>query len=180
MPANLTMWNVLCPWQVIMLREVSGDLLLSQAQLIAHGVAPNDAHAAGLALALREHAPAMYKDFRHYCKTQHPAPGGMWVWAGANGQRIAALFTQGAAYEPGQRPGRATLADARHALRELKKFIEKEKITSVALPRLATGVGGLDWDDVKPAIEAELGALGIPVIVYSTYHAGQQAAEGLQ
>jgi len=160
-----------------MIREVSGDILLSQAQLIAHGVAPNDAHAAGLALALRDYAPAMYKDFRHFCKTQHPGPGGLWVWSGANGQRIAALFTQGAAYETGQRPGRATLNDVRHALRALKKFIEQENVTSVALPRLATGVGGLEWQDVKPIVHAELGTLPIPVIVYETYHAGQRAVE---
>ena len=52
-----------------MIKQVSGDILLSKARLIAHGVAPNDDHAQGLAHSLREYAPAMYKDFRHYCKT---------------------------------------------------------------------------------------------------------------
>lgn len=160
-----------------MIHDVSGDLLLSRAQLIAHGVAPNDDHATGLAHALREHAPAMYKDFRHYCKTQHPKAGTMWVWTGADGRRIAALFTQEASYEPGKHPGRASISNVHHSLQALGKFIESEKIASVALPRLATGVGGLDWKDVRPQITADLGALTIPVFVYATYHAGQRADE---
>jgi len=45
------------------------------------------------------------------------------------------------------------------------------------LPRLATGVGGLDWDQVKPLTQSQLGELGIPVYVYVVYHAGQEAEE---
>ena len=51
--------------------------------------------------------------------------------------------------------------------------------TSLALPRLATGVGGLDWAEVKPLIEQQLGGLDVPVIVYETYHKGEPAQEGL-
>ncbi len=48
-----------------MIYEVSGDILLSEARAIAHGVAPNDNFANRLpALSLREHWPALYKDFR--------------------------------------------------------------------------------------------------------------------
>ena len=61
-----------------MIHEVSGDILLSKANVIAHGVSPNDDFHQGLALALREKWPAMYKDFRHYCRTEHPKPGAVW------------------------------------------------------------------------------------------------------
>ena len=71
-----------------MLHEVSGDILLSRASVIAHGVSPNDAHDQGLALSLRENWPSMYKDFRHYCQTTHPKAGGVWAWAGADGKRV--------------------------------------------------------------------------------------------
>jgi len=162
-----------------MIKQVSGDILLSKARVIAHGVAPNDDHAQGLAHALREHAPAMYKDFRHYCKTQHPKAGEIWSWAGADGQQIVALFTQTAAYHPGERPGRATLSNVNHALAALREYLAREKVTSVALPRLSTGVGGLAWEEVRPAIEKHLGDAGIPVIVYATFHAGLAATEGL-
>lgn len=152
-----------------MIRYVSGDLLQSKASLIAHGVAPNDNFAQGLALALRENWPALYKDFRHYCQTQHPQTGDCWVWVGANGQRIANLLTQEAAYGHGERPGKATIAHVNHALRALHKYIEREGIQSVALPKLATGVGGLDWKDVKPLIEQQLGTLDAAIDVYEHY-----------
>jgi O-acetyl-ADP-ribose deacetylase (regulator of RNase III) len=47
-----------------MIKEVAGDILLSKAGAIAHGVAPHDDFKQGLALSLREHWPGMYKDFR--------------------------------------------------------------------------------------------------------------------
>ena len=50
-----------------MIYEVSGDILPSEARAIAHGVVPNDNFATGLALSLREHWPALYKDFHNYC-----------------------------------------------------------------------------------------------------------------
>ena len=71
-----------------MLKEVEGDLLLSKAAAIAHGVAPNDPFSQGLALSLREQWPALYKDFRHYCQTYHPKPGDLWTWMGADGVMV--------------------------------------------------------------------------------------------
>ena len=47
----------------------------------------------------------------------------------------------------------------------------------MALPRLATGVGGLDWADVRPLIDKHLGSLGIPVYVYATFQPGVTAKE---
>jgi|TARA_B100000315_G_C14519521_1_gene560848 O-acetyl-ADP-ribose deacetylase (regulator of RNase III) len=59
----------------------------------------------------------------------------------------------------------------------LKKIVKKENFKSLALPRLATGVGGLDWDQVKPLIQSQLGELDIPVYVYVLYRADQEAEE---
>lgn len=168
-----------------MIKEVGGDILLSQAAVIAHGVAPADHFDTGLALALRERFPAMAKDFRHYCQQSHPKPGEVWIWAGADDARgmvrIANLLTQ----EPapghhGGRPGRANLENVGHALRALGKEAARQSFASIALPRLATGVGGLDWNAVKPLVERHLGGLGIPVIVYTEYRRGHAAAEGLE
>jgi O-acetyl-ADP-ribose deacetylase (regulator of RNase III) len=163
-----------------MIHEVSGDILLTNAQVIAHGVAPNDSFHQGLALQLREQWPALYKDFRHYCQTQHPKAGETWSWMGASGKRIVNLFTQDAAYEHGSKPGKATTHNVGHALRELHKLALAEHFTSIALPRLATGVGGLAWEEVKPLIEQHLGSLDVPIMVYTTYHAGQKATEPVQ
>ena len=76
-----------------------------------------------------------------------------------------------------EKPGRATLPHVNHALRELRHLIDSEKFTSLALPRLSTGVGGLDWDDVYPLIQQHLGDLDIPVYVYSSFHKGVKAQE---
>jgi len=159
------------------IKEVSGDILLTKAQAVVHGIAPNDHFNSGLALSLREAWPAMYQDFRHYCHIEHPKPGGAWVWGGTDGKRVVSLFTQ----EPPQNhqgtPGRASVHHVNLALRELRQVIKKENFTSIALPKLATGVGGLDWEEVFPLVEKQLGDLNIPIYLYSTYRKGVQAEE---
>ncbi len=166
-----------------MMHALHGDLLLSKADLIAHGVAPGDDFKHGLAMALRERFPAMYRDFRHHCRQSTPKPGTIWVWQGVDDKgkpmRIAALFTQEPPSREGQHPGRATTGHVNHALHELKKWIEKERIGSVALPALATGVGGLSWEHVEPLVRAQLGGLPIPVCVYTKFVAGVAAVEPL-
>ncbi len=159
-----------------MIRFVSGDLLVGELPVIAHGVAPNDPFSQGLAHSLREQFPAMYKDFRHFCQTSHPKEGGLWAWGGAGGRRVVALFTQGGAWGHGGNPGRATTANVNHALKALAQEARNEGWTQIALPRLATGVGGLAWEDVKPLIEKQLGDLDTEVLVFEVYRAGQAFA----
>jgi O-acetyl-ADP-ribose deacetylase (regulator of RNase III) len=160
-----------------MLHEVTGDILLTRAAAIAHGVAPNDHMNSGLALSLRSDWPAMYKDFRHHSHTVNPAPGTLWAWAGAGGPRIIALFTQQPAPSEHSHPGKARIQDVNHCLRALRHFIEHENIPSIALPRIATGVGGLQWNEVQPLIKEHLGPLKIPVYLYTTFTKGVKAAE---
>ena len=162
-----------------MITNVRGDILLSGVQAIAHGVAPHDHFNQGLALALRERHPAMAKDFRHYCQQQNPKPGHVWLWAGPE-RVIINLMTQDPAPSEKAHPGKATMHNINNALKELRALIVKESITSIALPRLATGVGGLDWTDVEPLIAKHLGDLTIPVVVYDTYEKGKKAAENLK
>ena len=161
-----------------MITRVHGDILLSEAKAIAHGVAPHDHFDQGLALALRECFPAMAKDFRHYCHQQNPKPGNAWLWAGPE-KVVVNLITQESAPDNKAHPGKASLQNINHALKSLCSIIEKQGITSIALPRLATGVGGLEWNDVEPLIEKHLGNVKIPVIVYNSYGKGEKAAEKL-
>ena len=160
-----------------MIHEVPGDILLSQAAVIAHGVAPNAHFDRGLALSLRERWPAMAKDFRHWAHHSKQHPGTLWAWGGAGGRRIVNLLTREASENEGGRQGRAKIEYVNHALKALREFCAKENIGSLALPRLATGLGGLDWSDVKPLVEHHLADLNIPVYVYATYKAGQAAPE---
>ncbi len=162
-----------------MMKTVAGDILLSNAQVIAHGVAPNDDFKHGLALALREKWPAMYKDFRHYCQTQHPKPGTLWSWSGVDNTHIICLFTQeGTISHTGGGVGQANLPNVTHCLKALRHEIEEQGYKSLAIPALATGVGGLDWGKVEPLLQEYLGSLKIPVYIYETYRAGVVANEG--
>jgi O-acetyl-ADP-ribose deacetylase (regulator of RNase III) len=159
-----------------MIHEVSGDITLTTAQAVAHGVAPGDHFDHGLALALRERWPAMTKDFRHYCQQCHPKPGELWEWGGVGGVRIFNLLTQGE-HGHGGHATPATEGTVNHCLRRLRHELEKGEIKSLALPKLATGVGGLEWEKVKPLIQQHLGDLPIPIYIYTTYHKNVKADE---
>ncbi len=158
-----------------MIKEVTGDILLSNAAVIAHCVAPMDHFENGLALSLRENYPSMVKDFRHYCHTHHPKPGEIFQWGGADGKQIISLMAQ----EPSEsthghgRPDKASIKNLDQCLRNLIKLAKQDNFESLALPKLATGVGGLEWDEVKPLMEKHLSELDIPVYVYSKYIKGQ-------
>lgn len=160
-----------------MIYELTGDILLSGAKAIAQGVAPNDDFHHGLALQLRERMPSMYKDFRHVCQTKHPKAGGLWTWMSADGHYIVNLFTQEGAYEHGSKPGKASLSNVGHALHALRSLVEKEHLPSLALPRLACGLTGLDWQDVRPLIDKHLADLNIPIYLYANYQKGVKAQE---
>ena len=150
-----------------MIKNVEGDILLSKAQVIAHGIAAMDPMNRGLAKSLHEKYPAMHKDFHHWCHQDHPKSGEAWMWGAPGGVRVVNLITQDGGYGHGSKPGKATTKNVNSALKALAKMAAKEKFTSIALPRLATGVGGLDWSDVEPLIERHLGELEIPVYVYA-------------
>lgn len=167
-----------------MIREVEGDILLSDADVIAHGIATYEPFDSGLALALRERFPSMVKDYRVVIRSKAPSTGEIWAWRGVtedgSTRGIINLLTQGMQSQAkAARPVKAKLEDVNQALRTLAKHVQDEGVTSLAIPRLATGVGALDWADVKPLIEQHLGDLGILVLIYETYRKDEKADEKL-
>jgi O-acetyl-ADP-ribose deacetylase (regulator of RNase III) len=58
------------------------------------------------------------------------------------------------------------LAWIKSGLEDLHHKLKAHSINSVALPPLGCGNGGLDWNEVRPAIEAALGDLPIEIMVY--------------
>jgi O-acetyl-ADP-ribose deacetylase (regulator of RNase III) len=160
-----------------MIKYVSGDILKTSAEALVHGVAPNDNFKQGLALSLREQWPSLYKDFRHFCKTTHPKEGGLWSWKGAGGPAIVNLLTQEHPKTNDSNPGKATISHVSNSLKSLVKEAKEQKFSSLAITKVATGVGGLDWNEVKPVIEKHLSELEIPVYVYENYQQGVTAVE---
>lgn len=160
-----------------MLKEVSGDILLTEADVIIHGVAPNDHFDHDLSLSLKEQWPAIYKDFRHFCKVSHPKEGSLWTWATVGNKRVVNLFTQSGDYSGAGKPGKAQPKFINSALREPKVLAVAENFRSLAMPKIGTGVGGMDWSDVEPLIIKHLDDLNIPIYVYTTFHSGEKAQE---
>ena len=160
-----------------MMKEVEGDILLTNAEALAHGIAVNDDFKNGLAAQLREQWPALYKDFRHFCKTQSPKEGDVWSWKGPGTPVIVSLFTQAQAPMEGGHPGKATMPNVNHALKNLVKELNKNNIKSLAITRLSTGVGGLKWDEVKPVLDKDLSHFEGSVYIYSKYVAKTKASE---
>lgn len=100
-----------------------------------------------------------------------------WSWKGPGSPVIVNLFTQEAPDGHQRKPGKATVPKINHVLHALKKEIQDQKVTCLALPRLATGVGGLSWGEVQPLIQATLKDAGIPVYVDTTYKKGVATGE---
>lgn len=160
-----------------MIQYVSGDILLTDAEALVHGVAPHDDFKQGLALSLRENWPSLYKDFRHFCKTRSPKEGSLWSWKGPEGPAIVNLMTQKAPPSSNSHPGKDSLSNLNHCLRDLHKEIKDKGFKSIAITKVATGVGGLDWSDVKELLESSLKDLDIPVYIYEGYEKGTKAKE---
>ncbi|MBU1190866.1 MAG: macro domain-containing protein [Gammaproteobacteria bacterium] len=160
-----------------MIHLVAGDLLYTTAQVVVHGIAAFDPMDQGLALALHKRFPEMHKQFHRWCHQHNPKGGELWFWRSDQGKIIVNLLTQDRWEGHTHRPAKATTQNVNHALHALEKLSRKEGFSSLALPRLATGVGGLDWNDVLPLIENRLGDLGIPVYVYDDYRPGEKAKE---
>lgn len=160
-----------------MIYKIEGDILLSKALAIVHGVGVNDPMDKGLALALSNKYPHLQKDFDRWCHQHSTKPGEAWLWVGQDNDRVVNLITHESIESNEYHCYKATLINIKHALSELVKIIVHKKLTSIAVPRLGTGLGDLEWDDVWWLIENNLGELDIPVYVYVDYIPGHQAEE---
>ena len=161
--------------------KLAGDILLTRAQAIAHGVGPHDNFAQGLALSLRERWPAMYKDFRHYCQVHNPKPGDA---VGVDGRRRQAHrqpVHPGSAQAQGRPPGPLVPDPPRPLPESALEAFAAGRNSCRALrcrgwqPAWAGWTG--TWCDRR--LQSHLGKLDMPVMVYTTYHADQAADEPL-
>ena len=160
-----------------MLINVKGDILLTRAQAIAQGVGVNDPMDKGLALQLRRNFPTLHKDFDRWCYQHDTHPGEAWLWKGPDKQRIINLITHENTLVRESHYYKATLRHIKQALASLVTIIDHEALASIALPKLGTGLGDLDWDDVRPLIEEQLGDLPVTAFIYAEYCPGQKGLE---
>lgn len=150
---------------------ISGDLFLSRAQTLAHGVNCRGRMGAGIAVEFRRRFPKMYKDYRQRCHREELRPGDLFLWKDST-PWILNLATQ-------DRTSGARFTFVEACLTRLARDYANEGITSLAMPRIAAGLGGLVWSEVRELIDSILGPLPIPLFVYDEYVEEVAADEGL-
>lgn len=144
-----------------------GNIAFSKSDAIVQGIAANEDFHSGVALAISQRHPAIIEDFAQHCAAGAPEPGSLWAWRNGAGPRVLSLFIREAAADHG---GKARLEWVEQALIRLRAFIEQQGLRRVALPKLGTGAGELDWRDVKPLIEKHLGDLPARVYLYTIFN----------
>ena len=125
-----------------MIKYVKGDIFNSTANLLVNPVNSVGIMGAGLARQFKNRYPVMFKDYKEDCKKGLYVGGSCKIYG-----EVACLATKQHWKDPSQ------LRYITDGLRRLWLQMYGKKITSVAIPRLGCGLGGLDWDDVKQLIE---------------------------
>ncbi len=160
-----------------MIYEVEGDILMTRAAVIAQGVAVSDPMTKGLARKLQEKYPSMRDEFEQWCEETKPEPGDIWLWGGNGKLQIVNLITGEAADPALGRPGRPSKIAVHKAFRALNKLVVQARLSSVAMPKIGSGPGGIDWLEVRGILHSQLGELLIPLFVYVTELDGMLASE---
>lgn len=156
-----------------MITFTEGDILSAQTQAIVNTVNCVGVMGRGIALQFKTQYPENYKAYAAKCKAQLVVPGEMFVYP--TGETVAPEYIINF---PTKRHWRdkSRIEDIESGLVDLVTVIQQYAITSIAVPPLGCGLGGLDWRDVKPLINNFLGSLdGVDVVVYEPRRAVQEA-----
>jgi len=160
-----------------MIYEVEGDILMSRADVIAQGVSVSDPMTSGLARKLQEKFPSMREQFIEWCEETNPEPGEIWLWPGDGKTRVLNLIVGEAADTELGRASRPDKIAVHRAFRAVNKLVVDERLSSIAMPKIGSGAGGIDWLEVRGMMHSQLGELLIPLFVYVTPLDGMLASE---
>lgn len=153
-----------------MIKEVYGNILWSKSDAIVQSIARNEDFSRGLAASIRAEWPAIAEDFDACCCNGELKEGDAWMWENASGVDVINLIAHGESRN-------ASLASLDQSLAALAKLVQQKGLKSLAVPKVGTDIGDLDWRDVKPLIQKHLGGLNIPVYLYTIFHKNIAAVE---
>lgn len=136
-----------------MIQYKVGDIFKEDTQAIVNTVNCVGVMGRGIALQFKKRFPDNFKAYATACKQQQVAPGKMFIH-----KNDTLLNPQYIVNFPTKRHWRnaSRMEDIKAGLADLAHFIQEKKITSIALPPLGCGLGGLDWHDVRQQIEKQL------------------------
>jgi O-acetyl-ADP-ribose deacetylase (regulator of RNase III) len=157
-----------------MISEETGSLLDSPADALVNTVNTAGVMGKGLALQFKQAFPANFRAYQAACRHGEVRLGRMFVYEpGVPGQpRYLVNFPT-----KGHWRDRSSLEGVREGLADLRRLVLDRCITSIAVPPLGCGNGGLDWRDVRPLIDEALGDLpGVRVLLYPPQDAQSPAS----
>ncbi len=146
-----------------MIREDHGNLLAANVDALVNTVNTVGVAGKGIALQFRQAYPDNYRAYERAAKRGEVVPGRMYVWE--TGQMDQPHYIINFPTKRHWR-GRSRLGDIRTGLRDLAKTIVNLGISSIAIPPLGCGNGGLDWREVRPLILATLQPIEVEAVIY--------------
>ena len=147
------------------MKFITGNLLNAKTQAIVNTVNTVGVMGKGIALQFKERFPQNYKAYADACKKGEVRIGKMFVFNESdllNNNKIIVNFpTKEEWYRKSQ------YSYIEEGLKDLVRVIKDNNITSISIPPLGCGNGGLKWDKVKAMMIKYLGNLNnVEVFVY--------------
>lgn len=142
----------------------TGNILQADAEAIVNTVNCVGVMGRGIALQFKKAFPANFHAYALACKAGEVQPGRMFIHdtgSFANPRYIINFPTKR------HWKGKSRIEDIDAGLAALAAEVRARGIRSIAIPPLGAGLGGLDWSDVRPRIEAALRDLpDVDVLIY--------------
>jgi O-acetyl-ADP-ribose deacetylase (regulator of RNase III) len=147
-----------------MLQLKRGNLLEEKTEALVNTVNCVGVMGKGIALQFKQAFPDNFKQYQNACKAKAIQPGQMFIV-----DRGALLNPRYVINFPTKRHWRqpSRIEDIQIGLAALVRDVQSRSITSIAVPPLGCGNGGLVWADVKPLIIQAFEALpDVTVILF--------------
>ncbi|VTS04870.1 type II toxin-antitoxin system antitoxin DNA ADP-ribosyl glycohydrolase DarG [Tuwongella immobilis] len=147
-----------------MIKFTSGDILKSDADALVNTVNCVGVMGRGIALQFKKAYPENFTAYEDACMRERVQPGRMFVFE--TGLLTPPRFIINFPTKRHWR-GKSRIEDIEAGLVDLVTVIRDHGIRSIAIPPLGAGLGGLNWNDVRPLIEEAMSVLdGVEVLVY--------------
>lgn len=147
-----------------MIEYKKGNILKEDADAIINTVNCVGVMGRGIALQFKNAFPDNFKAYAEACKNDEVQPGEMFVF-----ETLQLTPPHYIINFPTKRHwrGKSRIEDIESGLNALKEVILERGIESVAIPPLGSGLGGLDWQQVRHRIEQTLADLDrVQIIIF--------------
>ncbi len=136
-----------------MLEFKTGDILAEDADALVNTVNCVGVMGRGIALQFKNAFPENFKAYADACKRHEVEPGRMFVFQ--TGQLTNPRYIINFPTKRHWR-GKSRMEDIDAGLKALREVIRENGIHSIAIPPLGSGLGGLNWGNVRSRIEEAL------------------------